>query len=295
MSLITARMSLQLSHIFYQDTLTLMPKYLTSFTLLLILNSLNPVTARAWGPEGHVQIGMLALQGLDPTASTWIVDVLGSKDVAAIDKACNWPDRVRDDPAWDWSAPQHYVNIPRSTSSYDRIRDCPDGLCVTEAIKKYAGQLGDPRLDKRKQWEAFAWLCHLVGDLHQPLHAGYRDDRGGNYVKVSYGSKTINLHQFWDSAVIQEYLGPDGNWQKPPLSGNSILAGKPWNPVETDAWTEESHRLAGEAAYPPGVIIQADFAEKSWLLIRQQWLRAGRRLARILNAVVDEAEVELDR
>jgi len=277
-----------------------MLKLLTRFTLLLILTSLNPVTAMAWGPEGHVQIGMLAVQDLDPTAKAWLQDVLGTDDVAAIDKACNWPDQIRDTPGWDWSAPQHYVNIPRSASHYDRERDCPDGLCVTEAIKKYAAQLGDPRLvdsllDRRKQWEAFAWLCHLVGDLHQPLHAGYRDDRGGNYVKVSYKGETINLHQFWDRTVIQEYLEPHGNWRKPASAGNFLLPGKPWNPVEINAWTDESHRLAGEAAYPPGESFDAAFAEKSWLLIRGQWLRAGERLARILNAVVGEGEVELNQ
>ncbi len=272
-----------------------MPNFSSSFTVLLILTLLNPVIARAWGLEGHVQIGMLALQDLDPTASAWVQDVLGTDDVAAMSKACNWPDHVRDTPGWEWSARQHYVNIPRSTSHYERTRDCPDGLCVTESIKKYAGQLGDPRLDKRKQWEAFAWLCHLVGDLHQPLHAGYRDDRGGNYVKVSFRGEAINLHQFWDRAVIQEYLGSNGNWQKPASAGNYLLSGKPWNPVETDAWAGESHRLAGEAAYPPGKIFQTDFVENCWLVIRQQWIRAGERLARILNAVVGEAEIGLDR
>ncbi len=277
-----------------------MPNILTTFTLALILASLNPVTARAWGPEGHVQVGMLALQDLDPTASAWLQDVLGTNDEAAINKACNWPDQVRDTRGREWSTPQHYVNIPRSASHYDRQRDCPDGLCVTEAVKKYADQLGDPRLDnprpdRRKQWEAFAWLCHLVGDLHQPLHAGYRDDRGGNYVKVSYRGEAINLHQFWDRTLIQEHLEPDGDWQKPASAGDYLLTGKPWNPAETDAWTDESHRLAGEAAYPPGEIIQTNFAEKSWLLIRQQWLKAGERLARILNAAVGEGGVELDR
>ncbi len=272
-----------------------MPNFFSSFTLLLILTSLNPVTARAWGPEGHFQVGKLALQGLDPTASAWLHDVLGTDDEAAINTACNWPDHVRDTPDWDWSGPQHYVNIPRSASRYDRERDCPDGLCMTEAIKKYAGQLGDPRLVKHKQWEAFAWLCHLVGDLHQPLHAGYRDDRGGNFVKVSYRSEAINLHQLWDSALIREHLEPRGNWQKPASAGNPLLTGKPWNPAETDVWTGESHRLAGEAAYPPGEIIHSDFAENSWLLIRRQWLRAGQRLARILNAVVGEGEMEPDQ
>ena len=269
-----------------------MTHFLTGFTLLLILISLNPVTARAWGSEGHAQVGMLALQGLDPAASAWIDDVLDTGDVGEISRACNWPDQVEDMPAWQWSKPQHFVNIPRSASHYDRQRDCPDGLCMTEAIKKYADQLGDPRLEKRKQWEAFAWLCHLVGDLHQPLHAGSRDDRGGNQVQVNYRGKAINLHYFWDSALIQEYLEPHGNWQKPAAACDPLLTGEPWNPAEIDAWTDESHRLAAEAAYPPGEFIHAEFAENSWLLIRQQWLRAGQRLARILNAAVGEAEIQ---
>ena len=50
--------------------------------------------------------------------------------------------------------------------------------------------------------------------------------------------------------------------------------------------------LVGEAAYPHGAVIHPDFAAKSWLLIRKQWIRAGHRLARILNAVVGEGEVE---
>ena len=90
-------------------------------------------------------------------------------------------------------------------------------------------------------------------------------------------------------------LGPHGGWQKPASTANSLLTGRPWNPSETDAWTDESHRLVAESAYPPGEIINADFAQNSWLLIRQQWSSAGERLARILNAVVGDSEIELER
>ena len=112
-------------------------------------------------------------------------------------------------------------------------------------------------------------------------------------MNVSYGGEIINLHQFWDRAVIRKHLGSHGTWQKPVWAGDSLLIGKPWDPVETDDWTDESHRLVSEAAYPPGEIIHADFVENSWLLIRQQWLKAGERLARILNAVVGEGEIAL--
>jgi hypothetical protein len=270
-------------------------KLLTRFTLLLILISLIPAIAWGWGPEGHTQVGMLALQSLDPTARQRVRDLLTTDDISAINKACNWPDHVRETSEWAWSAPQHYVNIPRSSSHYERQRDCPDGLCVTEAIKKYADQLSDPRLDERKQWEAFAWLCHLMGDLHQPLHAGYRDDLGGNTVEVRFKGESMNLHQFWDRALIRENFKPNGNWQKLVLSSDPTLFSKPWNPMETDIWTDESHQLAGEKVYPTGEVIRADFAENGWILIRQQWIRGGERLAWILNAVVGEGEVEIKR
>ena len=266
-----------------------------SSVIFIALSSMIPATAVAWGPEGHLQVGMLALQGLDQAAASWVDGILEGDDAEAIDQACNWPDAVRETPAWEWSAPQHYVNIPRSSAHYDRQRDCPDGLCVTEAIKKYAAQLGDPQLDRRKQWEAFAWLCHLVGDLHQPLHAGYRDDRGGNDVDVSFQGETINLHQFWDSALIRENLGPGGNWHRLASAVGSEFSGAWWNPALTNDWTDESHWLVKEAAYPPGEMIHADFAISSWLLIRDQWLKAGDRLALILNATVGEGEVRLQQ
>jgi hypothetical protein len=270
-----------------------MTRSFLSTIIFIVLITMSPATAVAWGPEGHLQVGLLALQGLDQAAASRVEELLELADAETVSRACNWPDVVRETPAWEWSAPQHYVNIPRSSAHYDRQRDCPDGLCVTEAIKKYAAQLVDPHLDKRKQWEAFAWLCHLVGDLHQPLHAGYRDDRGGNDVNVSFQGETINLHKFWDSTLIRENLGSDGGWHKPASAAGSEFSGGWWNPAQTHNWTDESHWLVKEAAYPPGEIIQEDFAISSWLLIREQWLKAGDRLALILNATVGEGEVTL--
>ena len=182
-----------------------------------------------------------------------------------------------------------------ASSVYDRERDCPEGLCVTEAIKKYAGQLAEARLDTRQRWEAFAWLCHLVGDLHQPLHTGYKDDRGGNYYEIIFQGQASDLHQFWDRILIRERLGRNGTWKVPALDDREVITGNEWNPSETDTWTSESHALVKQAAYPPTEHIQADFADQSWLLIQQQWLRAGNRLARIINASIGEGEVVICR
>jgi len=260
---------------------------LKAFLLLTL-----PLAAFAWGPEGHRVVGVNALELLDDPARAEIVKILGGDSDQAIGTACSWPDTVRETPQWEWSAPLHYVNIPRSALHYDRERDCADGMCVTEAILKYANELSRPELNSEQRWQAFAWLCHLIGDLHQPLHAAYRDDRGGNYVDIEYQDKTYNLHQFWDRVVIHERLGPGDNWTRP-YSDASAWTKIPdyWIPKNVMLWTDESHALAGGSAYPPGRVIDESFADQSWLIIRQQWQKASNRLAQVINAVVGEGEV----
>jgi hypothetical protein len=256
---------------------------------VVVLQPVLPVLA--WGPAGHGTIGNEAVAALDPASRAKVMEILGVDSAEAlakaVERACFWPDTVRDNPEWAWSAPLHYVNLPRYSEHYDRQRDCPDGLCVTEGILKYAARLGRPGLDREKREEAFAWLCHLVGDLHQPLHAGFRDDRGGNQVTVQYRGKRYNLHRFWDSGLVSERLSVAGG--EVPVSDEPRSVGStPWNPADVVAWTEESHAIAIAHAYPPGEVISEAFAEASWGIVLAQWHKAAARLAAILEAVLAE-------
>lgn len=232
---------------------------------------------------------------LDPQAQAKVDEILsfeGSADtVDALDSACNWPDKVRDSSEWEWSSPLHYVNIPRSTPHYSAQRDCPDGLCVTAAITRFANELAIPELSLERRWQALSFLCHFVGDVHQPLHAGFRDDRGANQVNIEYKGQEWNLHRFWDSVVATEKLESEAEmithiaeWGRPQLRDS-------WNPHEAVVWTEESHGLAVRAAYPEGKVISEEFADRSWQTIQSQWLNASLRLALVLNAVLGESEV----
>jgi len=153
-------------------------------------------------------------------------------------------------------------------------------------VLKYAAELGRPGLDRMRRRQAFAWLCHLVADLHQPLHAGFRDDRGGNDVAVVYGGEHSNLHRFWDSLLANERLAKA---VAPAVALERDAEPWPenhWNPADVAAWTAEAHALAAERAYPPGAVIEQPFADASWVIIRQQWRRAAGRLARVLNEVL---------
>jgi len=269
---------------------------LNIFLLLFLCNAglLLPQTASAWGEQGHRIVGVVALSHLDQRARTAVEEILGNGTDSAVGEACNWPDVVRETDQWEWSAPLHYVNIPRKKQHYDRQRDCRNGMCVTEAIGKYANELTRGDLDSERRWQAFAWLCHLVGDLHQPLHAGYKDDLGGNLLEIEYRGEPYNLHQFWDSVVIREQLGYGEQWIKPLTQCEWTSPPLIWKPADSIIWTDESHTLVSRSAYPPGRVIQQQFADQTWLIIRQQWQKASIRLAQILNATLGDGEVRLE-
>jgi hypothetical protein len=258
--------------------------------------------APCWGLDGHTAVGVIAIQQLQPQALHELESIVDPLTTQAVEQACNWPDVLRETDAGKWSSPLHYVNIPRGEESYSTARDCPlppPGLasadrpgrfCVTESIKFFATELADTRADEERRWQAFAWLCHLVGDLHQPLHAGYGDDRGGNDVEVVFNDEPIELHEFWDSALIGQQAG---SWQYlvgelgvfPPAE-----AGSGWSPSMVDDWTTESHNLDRNFVYTAPKYIDAAYAQQSWEVIEQQIRLAGQRLATIINHQLQAVE-----
>lgn len=266
--------------------------YITLVFLALIAFSHE---AASWGPAGHTAIGIMAVDQLQPEALHELETIVNPLTKEAVAQACNWPDVLRETDAGKWSSPLHYVNIPRGEETYSTTRDCPlpkpglaaadrpERFCVTESVKFYAAALADQQASDEQRWQAFAWLCHVVGDLHQPLHAGFADDRGGNTVEVVFNEETINLHHFWDSALIQQEAG---GWQYlvgalgvfPPAT-----AGSAWSPPMVDDWTTESHNLDRNFVYPPPDRIGAVYAEQSWELIQIQLRMAASRLATIIN------------
>ena len=75
---------------------------------------------------------------------------------------------------------------------------------VTYFSLNFEAELSDNALSQSQRRQALAFLVHFVADVHQPLHVGRRDDRGGNSIKVNWRGKTFNLHQVWDSGLIAD-------------------------------------------------------------------------------------------
>jgi len=250
--------------------------------LLLVYSDEAP----AWSAPVHNAIGMLAIGRLQDDTRDQLKGLVGRLDEETINQACKWPDVIREEAEWEWSKPLHYINIPRGDFSYQASRDCPDGRCAAEAIKHYARVLTKPRNTPQQNWQAFAWLCHLVADLHQPMHAGFADDRGGNEYEVTVSGEAMNLHYFWDHVVVMAHTD---DWRD--LSGLVQASPAPplklgWAPHDVDKWTDESHALAVEKAYPPSADISASWHQQSQQIAIERINLAAARLALVIETLL---------
>ena len=173
--------------------------------LLALAAQLGPGPARAWNDEGHELVGALAERRLGPEASALVRELLGDGHLSDHEVAV-WADDHRTRA----NAPNHWVDIPFEAGRYDAARDCPGGLCAVACIERAAEVLARDD-DPGRRLEALRWLVHVVGDLHQPLHAaqGWRQGNlGGVRLPARAGSPPFdtNLHVVWDAVVVWPIL-----------------------------------------------------------------------------------------
>jgi len=240
------------------------------------------VPALAWGPDGHRLVGELAAAQLTPAAQQAVAALLTGEPEPTLAGIANWADETRTPD----SGPLHYVNFPHGSCHYQASRDCPDGRCVVAAIEASAALVGNLQASPAQRRDALKNLVHFVGDLHQPLHAGRADDRGGNTVQLQWQGAGSNLHQLWDSLLI-EAIETDRRH----LAAR-LLAQKP-NASTRDRdsrhWAEESCAIVAEPDFYPATRTPDETAYRQrWQATMEARLqRAGQRLAGLLNALLE--------
>ncbi len=80
--------------------------------------------------------------------------------------------------------------------------DCPDGNCVVAAIDRQL-QVLKSNAPAGRRLLALKYFVHLAADVHQPLHAGYAEDRHGNMYQLQAFMRGSNLHALWDFGLIK--------------------------------------------------------------------------------------------
>ncbi|MGC6421306.1 MAG: S1/P1 nuclease [Flavobacteriaceae bacterium] len=171
--------------------------YLFSYVFSVVLSG---TLAADWGQTGHRVVGAIADAHLTRTARKQINQLLDGQSLALVS---TYADEIKSDSLYDAYKPWHYINIPFTETYAGQATSTKGDLAqgITYCLK----QLKNPRNPKEARAFYLKLLVHLVGDLHQPLHIGKSEDRGGNRFWVKWFGRKSNLHRVWDSQLIDSY------------------------------------------------------------------------------------------
>lgn len=232
-------------------------------------------TSWAWGTDGHKIVAMLAEGQLAPTARQELNRLLAIEPGATLRSISTWADEHRNPATAAW----HYVNFPRGDCSYKPERDCPDGKCVVGAIGRQIEVLQTSG-DDEKRLTALKYVVHFIGDIHQPLHAGFGDDRGGNSYQLQAFMRGSNLHAVWDTGLIKALQQDNEAIVKSllvrplPASRGAFSAAKA---------AEDSCRIVSRSTFYPDRLVTPAYIEEYTPIMAFQLALAGSRLAQALN------------
>jgi hypothetical protein len=282
--------------------------------LILALGALWAPSLWAWGPQGHRVVGAIADRLLNGEARAAVAQLLVNdldkfgtpSGRTTLESFSGGADEIRGTapprPRW------HYQDLPVCAAVAQPLR-CRDDACNTLQLRRLARVLADPRAAPRERNEALKWVVHLVGDIHQPLHAADNSDHGGNEVQVALvGVRTrgrTSLHGVWDNELVRLALN-SRNRQRPPPDVAALAAEAPRLAARAgqgspDSWALESNTLARQVAYafpgfacnrvPPGIVIlDGAYQARALPVVRERLLLAGARLAGLLNQTLGSAQ-----
>lgn len=267
--------------------------------LVAVAGVLAPTPAAAWGPPAHRVVAALAEAQLRPAVRAEVARLLATEPSPHLADIANWADEEREagSAIGRASRPWHYVNFGAGGCEYVPARDCPDGNCVVAAINRQFLRLADRRRGDAERLEALKFLVHLIGDVHQPLHASPVPDRGGQDFQIAWHGKGRNLHTVWDGLIVDRAMqrqGLDEAGYERRLQSLGSLPPDLTRHSDRPAvdWAQEScHVVLEGGIYPATHVLGDDYLdahrEQAELRLRQ----AGARLADMLNFALDPARV----
>jgi hypothetical protein len=185
----------------------------------------------------------------------------------------------------------HFVDTPFSDDG-TTLPAIPDPN-AEERIDLFRGVLAGNDSDELKSYD-MVWLLHLVGDVHQPLHATTRvsstqsvGDAGGNLVKICNPGCNTELHAIWDNL-----LGTSSDISLAVTTAKALPKAKASDAAKSDAevWVQESFDAAKSKVYVDPIkagagpfTLNAAYKSSAKTVARKRVALAGERLANLLN------------
>ncbi|HMQ43223.1 S1/P1 nuclease [Mariniflexile maritimum] len=247
--------------------------------ILLVSSPLQLQASEDWSATGHRVVGKIASQYLKSSTKRKIKKLLNNQ---SLDFVSTYGDEIKSDKRYNKFYTWHYINIPLE-SDYETSEKNPNGDLVTginhclEVIKNDASSDDDKAFYLKL-------LIHFMGDLHQPMHVGLAEDKGGNDFKVQWFYKDSNLHAVWDGDMIDSYgmsyseLANNAN----ALNKNQVKAIQKGTLVD---WVNDTHQLTRNvyANVKPNENLRYNYNYDNFENLRTQLQKAGIRLAKVLN------------
>ena len=298
---------------------------------IMVLATLLSRQAFAWNAFGHMTIAAAAYEQLTPTARTKVNELLklnpqypewingipeSERDETAFIKASTWPDYIKRAQGYknDGETPSnpgasqnlgyedklmhrywHYIDLPFSPDGTPLIQ--PQSPNAQTQIAAFRATLTSRTASDELKSYDLVWLIHLVGDVHQPLHATSRftrdepdGDRGGNEVALCEKPCRNELHAFWDNAL--------GTSNKP-VNARKFAHYLPTADAQRVAvrdevvWIQESFNVAKESVYVDPIgsgsgpyALTPEYRANARKVAKERAAPASARLARLINSAL---------
>jgi hypothetical protein len=269
---------------------------------------------KGWGDEGHEVVARIAAQHLTPIAQAQIATLLevenNPQSVAdALAKAATWADQNK---AEGETANWHFLNLALQDGRVNMRERCGNDDCLTARLRMFAAQLKANNTDDDAQFsdvDALRFVVHFVGDVNEPMHVTTNADRNGECLPLAdWVDGAQNVQAVWDGTLVNGALEADLNREIAAMSDGErteAAAG------EVEDWAWESHRLAllhvykrldipkMAAAFPAScdaapeeireqrIVIDENYLDEMRPIVREQLKKAGLRLAKMLNEILD--------
>ena len=246
---------------------------------LLLIFAVVFTNAYCWGPTGHRATGLIAEKYLNKKAKREIERILNGQSLAM---ASTWMDEIRSDSTYDYTSDWHWVTIPDGMT-YEQSEKNKNGD-VIQTIEKLIRELKSRKLTPKQEAENIKMLIHLVGDIHQPLHVGRGNDRGGNNVRIMWFRVDSNLHRVWDADMIDDtrlsYTELAQSLDEPTQTQL-----QQWKKSSVRDWANESVQLRDQVYRYKGEKLGYEYSYRNFHHVRHRLLQAGVRLGLILNEI----------
>ncbi len=249
-------------------------KYYKIFIVLLCISH----SLFGWGKTGHRIVGEVANNYLTKNAKMQIKKILGHNDLSRVS---TWADEIKSDPKWDHAWNWHFCTIP---DGEDYIKGKYNGD-VIEKIREFSVTLKNNKKSKEEKAIALKFLVHLIGDIHQPLHVGKKDDKGGNTIKVTWFGDETNLHSVWDTHLIEHQHLSYTEYTNYLLLNIDYGNVRSWQGDSLMTYISESKQLRNQCYEFSNKNLKWEYFYKNKSLLEQRLLQGGVRLSGELNRI----------